>query len=490
MRTCLLLTVALTLALGPTPAPALKEGQAKSICSICECLNSSPYLVDCKTLGMEQIPLDSLARHHVWARWILMMDDNRVGHLPQLPLMPNLTVFTMRHNGLSSMDEATFMNLPSLKKVDLSYNNLSYISLNRNIFKGRYNNSHPDPIGIEELDISHNLIGSIDHHLMQHLPVLKKLALHHNPILDMTIEMIRSIADLENLEELDLSFTQLHRLPQHFLVSLRSMKVLRLTGNHFTTVDPEIKFARSLQELHFDINPITTIRKGDFDGSRQKQLSKIFLTEMPELRNVAAYAFSELSSLEELHLARNPKLNVIDPDAFAGFEDDKGLALKKIDLSENSLQHLSRDMLPWESIEYVDIQHNPWDCDCHFKWVATDLIPSITKKNPSKAISIVCAGPELVAGRNVASLLQENHAFQCYLVPYSRQKSFYGPLLVGIIVAGCLVLFTGTALFAYVLYRSSQERNGFGDTVKYRRQRNHEEDTEGASYVANVAASL
>lgn len=58
-------------------------------------------------------------------------------------------------------------------------------------------------------------------------------------------------------------------------------------------------------------------------------------------------------------------------------------------LQDNRLSTLAENMLPWLDLTLVDLQNNPWNCDCHLKWVAETLIPDLEKKNPQTTLSLM-----------------------------------------------------------------------------------------------------
>ncbi|CAG0913153.1 unnamed protein product [Notodromas monacha] len=57
--------------------------------------------------------------------------------------------------------------------------------------------------------------------------------------------------------------------------------------------------------------------------------------------------------------------------------------LNEILLNENSLKKLPSGLLPWEKLDLLDIQGNPWVCDCEMKWVAISLMDDLERMNPS-----------------------------------------------------------------------------------------------------------
>ncbi|KAG7177555.1 Leucine-rich repeat neuronal protein 1-like 1, partial [Homarus americanus] len=380
------------------------------------CLDLQPYDVDCTTTDMRKIP--DMSRDNFTIPWELDFSNNLIQEVTQFPLLPNMN------------------------------NNLTVDSLNENVFKGKYNDSFLEPLALEELDLSYNQISSFKSHTLKHLPYLKRLFLSHNPITDISWAMGAAINELHNLRELDLSQTGLNRLPNHFLTDLRNLQVLTLAENRFTTVPSEINYARNLVHLNLNANPIVSIMTGDFQAGLST-LQELQMCAMPDLRNVGAQAFSSLSSLKVLQLSDNPLLSVIDRKAFYPVMDDK-LALQ---------------------------ENNPWNCDCHFKWVATKLIPDLEAKNPDRTLSIICAEPIEDRGMPVSDLLNHSINFECMAPhPFVNNEGRYGALIVSTIVVGVILMLTGTLIFSYVLFKRTRNGQMFGDTIKYRRAHNEDEE--------------
>ncbi|XP_042214279.1 leucine-rich repeat neuronal protein 1-like [Homarus americanus] len=422
---------------------------------------------------MRKIP--DMSRDNFTIPWELDFSNNLIQEVTQFPLLPNMVNLIFRRNNINKLSDEAFKNLPDLKILILQNNNLTVDSLNENVFKGKYNDSFLEPLALEELDLSYNQISSFKSHTLKHLPYLKRLFLSHNPITDISWAMGAAINELHNLRELDLSQTGLNRLPNHFLTDLRNLQVLTLAENRFTTVPSEINYARNLVHLNLNANPIVSIMTGDFQAGLST-LQELQMCAMPDLRNVGAQAFSSLSSLKVLQLSDNPLLSVIDRKAFYPVMDDK-LALQEIHIQNNNLMALPEDLVPWLRLKYVDIQNNPWNCDCHFKWVATKLIPDLEAKNPDRTLSIICAEPIEDRGMPVSDLLNHSINFECMAPhPFVNNEGRYGALIVSTIVVGVILMLTGTLIFSYVLFKRTRNGQMFGDTIKYRRAHNEDEE--------------
>ncbi|XP_069949668.1 tsukushi isoform X1 [Cherax quadricarinatus] len=455
--------------------PELKT-KVPVICALCECLDTVPYDVDCTTAELHEVP--DLTPNNFSFPWMLDFSNNVIYEVPQLPLLPNLLSLNFKRNQVWKIATGAFRNLPNLTHLYLQNNNLTEEVLQEDVFLGNYNASYPEPLPLQELDLSYNNIITLRSHAFKHLPFLKRLFLSHNPVRDVSWTMAAAITELHSLEELDLSQTGLDRLPPHFLADLTNLRVLTLAGNRLTSVPSEIQYAHNLVHLNLNANPIRTVMMGDFQEGL-KTLRVLEMCAMPDLRNVGKYAFSSLTGLQVLKMSDNPNLAVIDSEAFRLMQGDE-LSLQEIHVQDNNLMTLSEDMLPWLSLKYIDIQNNPWNCDCKFQWVAERLIPDLENKNPATTLSILCAEPEVNRAMRVVDLLGKAHAFECGPPhPFVRDEGRYGVLIVSTIVVGVILLFTGTLIFSCVLFRRTRTRQMFGDSVKYRRAYNEDDEAIG-----------
>lgn len=462
-------------------AVAGQEDERSPVCGKCECLSTVPFDVDCTTMMMDQVP--DMSRDSFTMPMRLDLSYNVIHQVTKFVEVPRLVNLVIRKNQVTGIVDEAFMDLPDLKRLSLQGNNLTREVLTEGVFRGRPNDTHPYPLPLEELDISYNYIHSLDSHAFKHLPYLKRLFLSNNPVRDISIGMATAINELTSLEELDLSQTGIERLPNHFLTDLRRLRVLTLAGNKFSSVpSSELNFAHTLEDLNLNANPITRIDVGDFPEGLYS-LRKLELSALPKLRSVGQQAFSNIAGLRVLHLSDNPNFAVIDKAAFMVLPG-KDLALEEIHLQDNRLTTLSEEMLPWLDLRLVDLQNNPWNCDCHVKWIAEKLIPDLEDKNPQTTLSILCAHPASDRGMKMVDLLEHAHSFQCRAPdPFVRHEGRYGPLIVGTIVVGTVLLLTGTLVFVFVLYRRSREHQLFGERVKYRRAQDEEE--EGAAHTVH-----
>ena len=92
----------------------------------------------------------------------------------------------------------------------------------------------------------------------------------------------------------------------------------------------------------------------------------------------------------------------------------RGIAVKNVYLSNNELTTISFSLLPWEKLDTIKLDGNPWHCDCDLSWL-------VYKKNHTLISGIdydylICKSPEILADLPVKHLSRYN--FGC-----SKSKS-------------------------------------------------------------------
>lgn len=171
----------------------------------------------------------------------ISLRSNLLKELPTIVFtIENIKYLNLSDNQIREIKGHYFSNLLDIEKVDLSYNQISSLPVEKieypkckslNI-KGNKLEKFPTAISdaytLEKLDLSENKIGSIDDDAFD---------------------------NLENLIELDLSFNELNYLPTS-IGKLTKLKRLNLSGNKISSLPKEFENLTSLEFLDFDSNPI------------------------------------------------------------------------------------------------------------------------------------------------------------------------------------------------------------------------------------------
>lgn len=48
----------------------------------------------------------------------------------------------------------------------------------------------------------------------------------------------------------------------------------------------------------------------------------------------------------------------------------------QLDLSHNQLRWMPESLVSWNTLLGVDLQGNPWHCDCALQWMLTRVVPA------------------------------------------------------------------------------------------------------------------
>jgi Leucine-rich repeat (LRR) protein len=254
-----------------------------------------------------------------------------------------LTHVDLRHNRLRVIRESCFMMHPLLRYIDLSGNMIDTID----------GGSFVTLLHLTHLDLSHNpltnhadkLILTCFSHSLQVInlsntsrdnmsssiptgldPFVRQLILSHNHVSHIFLGDFDVDADQNNmLQTLDLSHNQIVEIEDDSLGRLLSLRELRLDQNLLSVIPQRLP--SSLLILSVDQNSITSLPDS---------------------------CVSSLVRLQSLHLAGN-QITDLHPDALKG-----AASLLQLNLSGNSIRNLSYSMFHHcIKLQVLDISHNP-----------------------------------------------------------------------------------------------------------------------------------
>ncbi|KAI5612292.1 leucine-rich repeat-containing protein 38, partial [Silurus asotus] len=133
-----------------------------------------------------------------------------------------------------------------------------------------------------------------------------------------------------------LSNNWIPQIPSDFLVLYSDLVYLDLRNNSLTRLEPGTLTSSSrLVYLDLGSNNLTEIPSGTFGESR---------------------------SLIKLRLGNNPYLSMVSEGAFSGLT-----SLRELELEKNGLSGLDvRVLSQLSSLKVINLEGNPWVCNCHF----------------------------------------------------------------------------------------------------------------------------
>lgn len=187
-------------------------------------------------------------------------DTGRGSRLPWLPCLSKLKQFQFSHSNLKSLSSDLFpLSMSELNELDFSYNKISKID--RNTFKSLPN--------LKRLDLSHNLLESIDHTFGQ------RTALEYLDLSSNVMKVVGSnlIALNPRLKSLNLAHNGITELKQaDFRNAPGSLKHIDLTGNPINC-DCSLRWVNSTFAVHVAI-PGTCATPEEYKDSKLRTTSR------------------------------------------------------------------------------------------------------------------------------------------------------------------------------------------------------------------------
>jgi len=373
-----------------------EEESRNELCMHCKCYQETEdsLFLDCSSLDLEKLP--------GWLNELLNLTDtlyvdlsyNAIEEIDSFPAV-NAWNLDLSNNNLQVIKDSAFKSLSgSLLQLDLSSNKLDATGLQQNCFKGAAFNDTLAPFRVIDLSLADNQLHTVRADLFAHMTQLTDLNLSNNPLAPITTEMSRAISGIVTLQSLSLRSSGLEHLPDDLFSGLHQLLYIDLSGNRFKQVDPSLKLVPSLETLILDDNLIEVLDENSF--SYLHNLRNLSISASHNLKSIEAATFGYLSNLNILRISGNKQLEWISPDAWPS-NMDQPMTLQELDLSNNHLRYLPsmllNDFQDWKNIDVINIQGNPWWCDCHNEWLITTLVPIIMQQTPQLTQNILCGGP-------------------------------------------------------------------------------------------------
>ncbi|KAF1613594.1 UNVERIFIED_CONTAM: Malignant fibrous histiocytoma-amplified sequence 1, partial [Eudyptes pachyrhynchus] len=268
---------------------------------------------------------------------VLSLRRNRLGRLPAAALrhLGRLAELDLSHNRLRGLgDGGALAGLRGLRKLSLSHNEL-----------GAEGPGLPPRLAelgrLEELDLSFNRLRRLPEGLSR-LRHLRALDVDHNLLPSFPAPLLELVA----LEELDCSGNRhLGALPEG-IAALRRLKILWLSGTGLAALPESLCQLSALESLMLDGNRLRALPAGFGSLQRLKMLnlSSNLLGEFPA-------AILALPSLEELYLSRN-QLTLLPPRLCQLRQ------LRTLWLDNNRIRYLPDSIVLLHSLEELVLQGN------------------------------------------------------------------------------------------------------------------------------------
>ncbi|XP_012254156.2 leucine-rich repeat protein soc-2 homolog [Athalia rosae] len=334
---------------------------------------------------------------------LLDLSSNRISELdPAINLLTRLIHLDLSHNNLENLPNGSLKTLTELRHLDLSFNkivslgednlshlnNLTSLLLNNNHLV--YLSPHELPVSIEHLNVGYNMISAIPNTLVN----LKILEVYYNEIRELDAETF----GFSEIESLNISGNKLTSYPD---LKLKKLNVLDLSFNQLPTI-PESISNENLPNLSLLVISGNPIR--DLKFNSELRLRSFVAQSLDLLENIDEGAFAKLGSPAadeclNLTISKNEKLTFIQENAF------NDLNLCSLDLSSNNLMSVSPLIINSKNNltkNYsIDLQSNPFHCDCSLQWMLLELLPKLYTMNPELLENLRCATPPNLKNRRM-----------------------------------------------------------------------------------------
>lgn len=336
------------------------QSVSASICDVCSCRmdkfeDSLLQNIDCSRRDVSifnlSLPSDVYS---------LDLSSNKFDRLDNSSLLKSKTVSELSLNG-NKLTEigANILDFPELKRLDLSFNILETIHEDTFRYLGK----------LEYLNLASNKFASFETLAFHHLSVLEEIVLDNNDIgqsLRKTNIFHRNGFGLtKKIQTISIRSVNLNIVPDNFFIEAYNVRKILISNNNLTNIF-EIPF--TLEELDLSDNPIKEISLEDFSdrpGLKVLKLNNLQIEEVP------SFVFEPLHGLEELQLERNINLTEFSKLAFGtvALENPDDFLLEELSLKNSRLTTLDEDLLePFGQLIKLDLQGNPWKCDCKIAW--------------------------------------------------------------------------------------------------------------------------
>ncbi|KAF5297200.1 hypothetical protein FQA39_LY12215 [Lamprigera yunnana] len=257
----------------------------------------------------------------------ISLSDNNLGGIPEklLEIVPNVKTLDLGRVGIKQLTEQNFKNIPDVQSIVLGGNLISQMD------------SHSIPRSIHKLHLGRNKIKDLNGTLTN-LTNLQWVFINSNELttLDNQLPVVAP-----NLMLIHASDNKIEKLPEH-LKTLTSLQSLFLNNNMLTSLDGVLSKLSKLERAQLEYNKISTLTKEDFLETKSLLCLCLGNNYVSSLNN----SISSLRSLTVLNLTHNVLTEF-------SLQEIKGLLdLHTVDLSYNQISALfgpTANLIEWDT---------------------------------------------------------------------------------------------------------------------------------------------
>lgn len=258
----------------------------------------------------------------------------------------------LRDNEIADIENESFHENSKLEKIDLMGNRLTKIS--KKMLSGDFED-------LQEINLSFNLLASIESGAFDKLSYLESIDLSSNCLRHLHSDIFKKNAELR---EVDLSDNDIGKIESDLFNSKTDLKLLDLSKNKLDSI-PKL-LMKNIKHLDLSFNRITEL---DLNYDLEEKKKSVTIAELVLSNN----QISECSELEErrtdvVHLDLSHNL-IADLDDFPSFLNLEVLILANNNLTDLSL-HNFEDRFP--SLKVLNFRENPIAC-FDYRYVRNNL---------------------------------------------------------------------------------------------------------------------
>ncbi|XP_015586341.1 leucine-rich repeat-containing G-protein coupled receptor 5-like [Cephus cinctus] len=430
----------------------------------------------------------------------LDLSSNGIGNIPRDSFgdLINIEELDLSNNYLSILEEYELENLSTLKKLNLSINlfeelqqgigeillNLTHLDISHNKLRILTNGSLKLLTHLQYLDVSHNKIASLGIDNLVHLDQLETLRINNNLLVTLSPDELP-----QSIKYLYAGYNMVATMPS----SLSQLEILSVEHNLISEIDTEAQFSQ-LKKMDISNNAFTDFPMAKLDKLETLDISSNKLSAIPSsltvdnfpvlstifigdnpirelkfpgnllLRNLVVKSFNLLEKVEQdafsgiknypdecLHLtiSSNKKLQFIHEHSL------DNLNICSLDLSYNKLTTIPRKLLYAEKTlkihGNINVQGNPFNCDCTLQWMLSDLVKEIYVRNSTLLDDLRCATPPELADKRMVHWYNWQEQVLCDKSPILLSKIRVETAGIMSVNVGAIKLESSTGMLAVVV---------------------------------------
>ncbi|XP_007951743.1 nyctalopin, partial [Orycteropus afer afer] len=292
--------------------------------------------------------------------------------------LPSLRRLSLRHNNLSFITPGAFKGLPRLTELRLAHNgDLRYLHARTFAALGR----------LRRLDLAACRLFSVPERLLAELPALRELAAFDN----LFRRVPGALRGLANLTHAHLERGRIEAVASSSLQGLQRLRSLSLQANHVRTVHASaFRDCGALEHLLLNDNLLAVLPADAFRGLHHLRTLNLGGNA---LERVARAWFADLGELELLYLDRN-SIAFVEEGAFQNLS-----GLLALHLNSNRLTALSwAAFQPGFFLGRLFLFRNLWRCDCSLEWLRDWM------ESSGHMADLPCAAPGSVVGLDLSEV--------------------------------------------------------------------------------------